>query len=109
MPTRFRNSSCHQPKFGAGSLHGISSLIEVYPNSVSELSSIYFHTEKSGEAQVYPYDQMCQNTATRYNAEVQISQEHYVPLNRENLADDVYVCRLVVNGKVENRRITLIY
>ena len=82
-------------------------LLEVFPNPVVEQATIHFHTEKGGKAQVYLYDQIGRIVSTLFNAEVQGGQEYYLPLNRELLADGVYFCRLISNGKVENKRITI--
>ena len=84
-----------------------STLLEVYPNPMAEKATIHFHTEKGGKAQVYLYDQVGRIVSTLFNAEVQSGQEYYLPLNRELLADGVYFCRLISNGKVENKRITI--
>ena len=56
---------------------------------------------------MYLYDQLGRIAATFYNVEVRSGQKYYVPPTRANLADGIYFCRLIVNGKVRNRRITL--
>jgi len=85
----------------------VEDLLELYPNPMAEQATIHFHTAKGGKAQVYLYNQLGGLVATLYNAEVQSGQEYYLPLNRELLADGVYFCRLISNGKVENKRITI--
>ncbi|OGX84293.1 hypothetical protein BEN48_16275 [Hymenobacter glacialis] len=85
-----------------------NNLLEVYPNPMAVNATIHFHTEKGGKAQVYLYDQLGRLVSTLYNAEVQSGQEYYVPFNRELLADGVYFCRLISNGKVENQRINIV-
>ena len=75
---------------------------------MAEKATVHFHTEKGGKAQVYLYNQLGALVATLYNAEVQSGQEYYLPLNRDLLADGVYFCRLISNGKVVNQRINIV-
>ncbi|OGX85868.1 hypothetical protein BEN47_14260 [Hymenobacter lapidarius] len=82
--------------------------LDVFPNPMAENATIHFRTEKGGKAQVYLYDQLGRLVSTLFNAEVQSGQEYYLPLNRELLADGVYFCRLISNGKVENQRINIV-
>ncbi|MFC7666978.1 MBG domain-containing protein [Hymenobacter humi] len=84
-----------------------SNLLEIYPNPMAEKATIHFHTEKGGKAQVYLYNQVGALVATLYNAEVESGREYYISLSRENIADGVYFCRMITNGKVENKRITI--
>jgi len=67
-----------------------------------------FHTAKSGKAQVYLYDQLGKLVATLHNAEVQAGREYYLPLLVGQLESGVYFCRLIANGKVENRRVMVV-
>ncbi|OUJ71422.1 PKD domain-containing protein [Hymenobacter crusticola] len=83
-------------------------LLEVYPNPLTETSTVHFHTQQGGKAQVYLYNELGSLVSTLYNAEVMSGQEYYVPLPIADLANGLYVCRLVSNGKVENLRITVI-
>jgi hypothetical protein len=85
-----------------------TTLLELYPLPITEQATVHFRTEKGGKAQVYLYNQLGVLVATLYNAEVQSGQEYYLTLRRENLATGVYFCRLISNGKVENRRFTIV-
>ncbi|MBD2721434.1 T9SS type A sorting domain-containing protein [Hymenobacter sp. BT189] len=87
---------------------GKGTLLELYPNPMAAQGTVHFHTEKGGKAQVYLYNQLGALVATLYNAEVQSGQEYYVPLKADELAAGVYTCRLISNGKVENRRINVV-
>ncbi|WP_324672205.1 N,N-dimethylformamidase beta subunit family domain-containing protein [Hymenobacter sp. GOD-10R] len=83
-------------------------LLEVYPNPLAEESGlVHFHTLQGGKAQVYLYNDLGELISTLYNAEVVSGQEYYLPLSRGNLASGVYLLRLISNGKVENRRLTI--
>ena len=84
-----------------------SNLLEIYPNPMAEQATIHFHTVKGGKAQVYLYNQLGALVTTLYNAEVESGREYYLSLSRENIADGVYFCRMITNGKVENQRITI--
>ncbi|MCC3151949.1 PKD domain-containing protein, partial [Hymenobacter sp. BT770] len=84
-----------------------SNLLEIYPNPMAEQATIHFHTVKGGKAQVYLYNQLGELVTTVYNAEVESGREYYLPLSRENIADGVYFCRMITNGKVVNQRITI--
>jgi hypothetical protein len=84
-----------------------SSLLEIFPNPMVEQGTIHFRSQKGGKAQVYLYNQVGALVATLYNAEVEGGHEYYIPLSRENIADGVYFCRMITNGKVENKRITI--
>ncbi|WP_426060327.1 T9SS type A sorting domain-containing protein [Hymenobacter sp. B1770] len=84
-----------------------SNLLEVYPNPLAKQGTIHFRSQKGGKAQVYLYNQVGALVATLYNAEVEGGREYYVTLSSENIADGVYFCRMITNGKVENKRITI--
>jgi hypothetical protein len=83
-------------------------LLEVYPNPLTEAGTVHFHTRQGGKAQVYLYNELGSLVSTLYNAEVVSGQEYYLPLPIADLANGMYVCRLISNGKVENLRITII-
>ncbi|WP_460546596.1 MBG domain-containing protein, partial [Hymenobacter frigidus] len=85
-----------------------SNLLEVYPNPLAYQGTIHFHTQKGGKAQVYLYNQLGALVATLYNAEVEGGQDYYLPLSRGDMAEGVYTCRLITNGKAENKRITIV-
>ena len=85
-----------------------STLLELYPNPMAAQATLHFRTEKGGKAQVYLYNQLGALVATLFNAEVQSGQEYYLTLNRNELAEGVYFCRLISNGRVENRRLTIV-
>ena len=85
-----------------------SNLLEVYPAPLSTSGTVHFHTAKSGKAQVYLYDQLGKLVATLHNAEVQAGREYYLPLLVGQLESGVYFCRLIANGKVENRRVMVV-
>ncbi|MBF9238478.1 T9SS type A sorting domain-containing protein [Hymenobacter sp. BT683] len=84
-----------------------SNLLEVYPNPIAEQATIHFRTQQGGKAQLYLYNQVGALVATLYNAEVEGGRDYHLPLSRENLADGVYFCRMITNGKVENKRLTI--
>jgi len=84
-----------------------SNLLEVYPTPLVSTGTIHFHTTEGGKAQVYVYDQVGRLVTTLYNAEVESGQEYYLPLSAEKMAEGVYSCRLIVNGKVENKRFNI--
>jgi uncharacterized spore protein YtfJ len=81
-----------------------SNLLEVFPAPMVSDGTIHFHTTEGGKAQVYIYNALGALVTTLYNAEVEGGQEYYLPLSAENMAEGVYSCRLIVNGKVENKR-----
>ena len=83
-------------------------LLEIYPNPLASQGTVHFHAQKSGKAQVYLYNVVGDLVATLYNAEVQGGQEYYLPLSREKIADGVYFLRLIANGKVENKRVSIV-
>ena len=53
-------------------------------------------------------DQVGRIVSTLYNAEVQSGEEHFLTLNRGDLASGLYFCRLIANGKVENLRVNIV-
>ena len=84
------------------------SLLEIYPNPLTERGTVHFHTAQGGKAQVYLYDEVGRMVATLYNADVQSGQDYYLPLQRGDLAEGVYVCRLIANGTVHNLRLNIV-
>ena len=52
---------------------------------------------------MYFYNQLGVLVATLYNAEVESGRDYYLPFSRANMEDGVYFCRLIVNGKVQNK------
>jgi len=84
-----------------------SNLLEIFPNPLHAAGTVHFHTMAGGKAQVYVYNAMGMLVSTLYNAEIASGQEYSLTLSTENLADGVYSCRLIVNGKVENKRFTV--
>ncbi|KUG08110.1 MBG domain-containing protein [Solirubrum puertoriconensis] len=82
-------------------------LLEVYPNPIADKATVRFRAAKGGKAQVYLYNQLGALVTTLYNAEVQGGQEYLVPLQAISLPTGTYFCRLIINGQVENRRITV--
>jgi hypothetical protein len=84
-----------------------SNLLEVFPTPMVSAGTIHFHTTEGGKAQVYVYNAVGTLVTTLYNAEVTGGQEYYLPLSAENMAEGVYSCRLIVNGKVENKRFNI--
>lgn len=85
-----------------------TTLLELYPTPMAAQATVHFHTDRGGKAQVYLYNQLGALVTTLYNAEVQSGQEYFVTLNRNDMAEGVYYCRLICNGKVENHRFTIV-
>jgi hypothetical protein len=84
-----------------------SNLLEVFPNPLRATGIVHFHATAGGKAQVYVYNAVGMLVATLYNAEIAGGQEYSLTLSANNLADGMYNCRLIVNGKVENKRFTI--
>jgi hypothetical protein len=84
-----------------------SNLLEVYPSPLAEQGTVHFRSQKGGKVQVYLYNQVGALVATLYNAEVEGGRDYYIPVSRADIADGVYFCRMITNGKVENKRITI--
>jgi hypothetical protein len=84
-----------------------SNLLEVYPTPLAEQGTVHFRSQKGGKVQVYLYNQVGALVATLYNAEVEGGRDYYIPVSRADIADGVYFCRMITNGKVENKRITI--
>ncbi|GGE93908.1 hypothetical protein GCM10011383_00740 [Hymenobacter cavernae] len=82
-------------------------LLEVYPNPLTENGTLHFRTQQGGKTQIYLYNELGQLMTTLYNTEAVGKQEYYLPLADRNIPAGVYLVRLVSNGKVENRRITI--
>ncbi|UYZ57901.1 MBG domain-containing protein [Hymenobacter latericus] len=84
-----------------------ATVLEVYPNPIADQATVRFRAAKGGKAQVYLYNQLGALVGTLYNAEVQGGREYRVPLRATELPTGTYFCRLIVNGQVENRRISI--
>ncbi|MCB2378536.1 YDG domain-containing protein [Hymenobacter sp. BT635] len=87
---------------------GTSSALEVYPNPMADQATIQFHPQQGGKAQVYLYNHLGALITTLYNAEVERGRAYFLPLTSENLPNGVYICRLILNGNAENKRISLV-
>ncbi|MBC6992407.1 MBG domain-containing protein [Hymenobacter sp. BT491] len=92
---------------GTAKPEAASNLLEIYPNPMANQATIHFHTAVGGKAQVYLYNSVGSLVTTLYNAEVESGREYTLQLTREDLPNGVYFCRLITNGKVENKRITI--
>ncbi|GAB2459527.1 hypothetical protein GCM10011375_09400 [Hymenobacter qilianensis] len=84
-----------------------SNVLEVYPNPIADQATIRFRSTEGGKAQVYIYNSLGGLVSTLYNAEIEGNRDYTVKLTREDLPNGVYFCRLIVNGKVENKRIAI--
>ncbi|GGE96521.1 PA14 domain-containing protein [Hymenobacter cavernae] len=84
------------------------SMLEVYPNPLTERGTIHFRAQKDGPAQVYLYNELGALISTIYQENVVSGQEYYLPLSTEHLSTGVYLCRLISNGRAENMRITIV-
>ncbi|WP_141106492.1 YDG domain-containing protein [Hymenobacter gelipurpurascens] len=84
-----------------------SNVLEIYPNPMTEQGTIHFRTLEGGKAQVYLYNSTGGLVKTLYNAEVEGGREYEVRMDGSALPNGVYFCRLITNGKVENKRITI--
>jgi hypothetical protein len=84
-------------------------MLEVYPNPLADKATIHFHAQEGGKAQLYLYNELGMLISTLYNAEVVSGQEYYLTLSSENLANGLYICRLISNDKVENIRLTIVH
>ena len=63
---------------------------------------------EAGKAQVYLYNNLGALVTTLYNAEVESGRAYFLPPTREDLPNGVYICRLILNGNVENKRISIV-
>ncbi|QJX48210.1 T9SS type A sorting domain-containing protein [Hymenobacter taeanensis] len=84
-----------------------SGLLEVYPNPMTEQGTIHFRMVLGGKAQVYLYNSAGGLVSTLFNAEVEGGRAYDVKVNGSELPNGVYFCRMIMNGKVENKRITI--
>lgn len=84
-----------------------SNVLEIYPNPMTEQGTIHFRTLEGGKAQVYLYNSTGGLVKTLYNAEVEGGRKYEVRMDGSALPNGVYFCRLITNGKVENKRITI--
>ncbi|SMB81679.1 hypothetical protein SAMN00120144_4264, partial [Hymenobacter roseosalivarius DSM 11622] len=84
-----------------------SNLLEIYPNPIADQATIRFRSTEGGKAQVYIYNSLGGLVSTLYNAEIEGNRDYSVKLTREDLPNGVYFCHLIINGKVENKRITI--
>ncbi|UOQ66085.1 MBG domain-containing protein [Hymenobacter volaticus] len=88
-------------------LKSVDQSLEVYPNPMSDKATVRFTAPAGGKAQVYLYNGVGSLVSTLYNAEIVGGHEYTLPLSSENLPEGVYMCRLIVNGKVENKRVVV--
>ncbi|WP_460613126.1 MBG domain-containing protein [Hymenobacter seoulensis] len=84
-----------------------SNLLEVYPNPLTDQGTVHFRTEKAGKAQVLVFDGMGRQVAKLFDGVVAAGEEQHVQFKPQDLPSGFYICRLLTNGKVETRRITI--
>ncbi|WP_375417255.1 MBG domain-containing protein [uncultured Hymenobacter sp.] len=85
-----------------------SNLLEIYPSPLTQDGTVHFATPLAGKVQVSLYNGVGALVATLHDAEVQAGRDYYLPLLVRQLESGVYFCRLIANGKVENRRIMVV-
>jgi hypothetical protein len=68
---------------------------------------VHFQTQQNGLAQVHFYNALGLLVVTLHSADVTKGQDCYLPLSGKHLAEGMYFCRLIMNGKVENHRFVI--
>ncbi|GGF26818.1 endo-1,4-beta-xylanase [Hymenobacter cavernae] len=78
---------------------------QIYPNPAAEQATLSFQPEQAGNAQVQVYNQLGSLVATLYDGKVQGGKRYNLLLDNYALANGVYNCRLVLNGKSQSLRL----
>ncbi|WP_167855038.1 T9SS type A sorting domain-containing protein [Hymenobacter wooponensis] len=84
-----------------------SNLLEVYPMPLVDRGTVHFRAQKAGKVQVVVFDGLGRQVATLYDGVVGAGEEQNVEFDRKNLPNGFYFFRLLTDGKVENKRITI--
>ena len=79
----------------------------MYPNPVVEQATVHFRSDKDGKVQVAIYNSVGTLVTTLYDATAEGGKDYTLSLSGDKLPSGVYFCRVVRNGKVENKRLTI--
>ncbi|MDO7850662.1 HYR domain-containing protein, partial [Hymenobacter convexus] len=82
--------------------------LAVYPNPTADQATVAFHAPADGTATVVVYNELGQVVARLFDGAVTSGQDYALALNSQRLAAGLYVCRLVLNGHTELRRLTVV-
>jgi hypothetical protein len=86
-----------------------ATLLEVFPNPMSgEQASVHFRSATGSKVQVLLYNEVGLQVATLYDAEAPRGQDLFLSFSRGNLPSGLYVCRLLVDGRVINYRFAIV-
>ncbi len=79
-------------------------LLTTFPNPASDETTIAYVLEETAPVDVAVFDMFGRKIATIANG-VQTSGEQYLKWNMGNIANGTYLVRLMVNGKIETKKI----
>ena len=80
---------------------------EVWPNPFTTSTSIRFRSLQTVPAQVQVYNSYGTFVTTLYDGVAQAGHFYSLTLEGKGLKEGVYLCQLVINGKIETQRIQL--
>lgn len=93
-----------QNPLGIGEMNSSNFAFNVYPNPVSEVSTVYFQLNQKENVQVKVFDLLGKETMTIVNSEL-AAGEHELSLNRKNLIPGIYLVRLSTPSGMSTRKI----
>jgi hypothetical protein len=79
----------------------------VYPNPTVDQATISFRSPLDGNAQVQVYNLLGQCVATLYKGKVVSGEQYSFSFDSRSLPTGLYECHLVLNGKVEVKRLAI--
>ncbi|MBO2011071.1 cellulose binding domain-containing protein [Hymenobacter negativus] len=84
-----------------------SALLETYPNPVASEATVQFKPVQAGQALVQVYNSLGQLVTTLYDGTVEEGRAYQLPFAAQSLANGLYECRLVLNGKKLSKRMVI--
>jgi hypothetical protein len=79
----------------------------IFPNPASDAATVSFRAVADGKAKAELFNQLGQRVLVLFDGEVSSGQLYTLPLDGQQLAIGLYECHLVVNGKVQQRRLII--
>ncbi|MBF9240015.1 HYR domain-containing protein [Hymenobacter sp. BT683] len=83
-------------------------LLEAYPNPFSANMTIHFRQVETAPAQVRLYDGQGRIVAVLFDGVAEAGRDYSVPLNAENLATGIYLCRYEKLGQSMVKRLAIV-
>ena len=83
-------------------------VLEAFPNPFSTSTTVHFRTASTTAAQVRVVDQLGRVVSVLFDGVAETGRDYQLTLNAEHLANGLYLCEFISQGKVQVQRLSVV-